>query len=403
MEVRMSHEARVALARRLYAALAAGDRAVLGELLHPDFTGRTTEGLPLGLGGRYDGPEDMQRRFWWQIGRHYRVEARPESFHTLDDGRLFVSGRYRGEGIASGRPLDAAFVHVVAFSADDRVLEIEQWTDSAAWEEALGASDVLETIDFSVQDGVATVCLDRPERRNAIDLRMAEEILAAARRIAADTAVRAVLICGNGPALTVGGDVDAIAQAAPGELGALLGRMTTPFHEAFRILSRIDAPIVAAAHGSVAGGGLGFLYAADIVLAAEDTTFVVAFSALGLTGDGGGTWYLPRLVGPRRAGRMYLENRPLDAAEALACGLVSEVVPAGEVRERAREVATRLAAGPTRALGGMRRLLRKSWTSTLSEQLLAETQHLVAAGGTADAANAIAGFAAKRRPQFEGR
>lgn len=399
----MSSNVHVALATRLYAALASGDRAALGELLHPDFIGRTTDGLPLGLGGRYAGPEDMQRRFWWQIGRNYRVAARPESFHTLDDGRLFVSGRYTGEGIESGRTLDAAFVHVIEFSADDRIVALEQLTDSAAWAEALGTPGGPETIAYTVEDGVATVCLDRPERRNAIDLQMAEEFLVVARRIAADPTVRAVLICGNGPALTVGGDLDAIAQAAPGELGALLGTMTTPFHEAFRVLSRIDAPIVAAAHGSVAGGGLGFLYAADIVLAAEGTTFVVGFGALGLTGDGGGTWHLPRLVGPRRAARMYLENRPVDAAEALEWGLVSEVVPAGEVRERAREVAARLAAGPTRALGGMRRLLRESWTTNLSEHLLAEVQNIAAAGDTSDAANAITGFVAKRRPQFEGR
>jgi len=398
----MEGNAQAAQARRLYAALAAGDRAALCELLHPDFTGHATEGLPLGLGGRYDGPEDMQRDFWWRIGRYYRAEARAETFHTLDDGRLFVAGRYRGAGIASGRTLDAAFVHVLAFSADHRILALEQWTDSAAWRAALGAEQ-METIDYLVEDGLATVCLDRPEQRNAIDRRMAEDTLLVARRIAADPAVRAVLICGSGPVFTVGGDLQAIAQAGPGHLGGLLNSMTTPFHEAFRVLSRIDAPIVAAVHGSVAGGGLGFLYAADIALAAEDTTFVVAFENVGLTGDGGGTWYLPRLVGPRRAAQMYLLNRPLGAAEALDWGLVTDVVPAEELRERAREVATRLAAGPTRALGGMRRLLRESWTTTLSEQLQAECQNLTASGGTADAANAIASFVAKRRPQFEGR
>jgi 2-(1,2-epoxy-1,2-dihydrophenyl)acetyl-CoA isomerase len=403
MEVAMSHEVRATLARRLYAALAAGDRVTLGELLHPDFTGHATEGLPLGLGGRYDSPERMQRDFWWQVGRNYRLEARPESFHTLDDGRLLVSGRYQGTAKASGRTLDAAFVHVLAFSTDDRILALEQLTDSAAWAEALDSPEALETIDYSVTDGVATICLDRPEQRNAIDRRMAEEFLVVARRIAGDHTVRAVLICGNGPALTVGGDLDSIAHSAPGELGALLENMTTPFHEAFRVLSRIDAPIVAAAHGSVAGGGLGFVYAADIVLAAEDTRFVVAFGALGLTGDGGGTWYLPRLVGPRRAARMYLENQPLNAAEALECGLISEVVPATEVRARAMEVARRLSAGPTRALGGMRRLLRESWTTNLSEQLLAEVQNLAATGDTGDAANAIASFVAKHRPEFEGR
>src|SRR5215211_1133889 len=398
----MSHEAHVELATRLYAALAAGDRATLGEVLHPDFTGRATEGLPLGLGGRYDGPADMQRDFWWQICRNYRAEAQAESFHALDDGRLFVAGRYHGEGIASGRKLDAAFIHVLAFSDDNRILELEQLTDSAAWGEALGASEALETIDYSVEDGVAIICLNRPEQRNAINNRMAEETLVVARRVAEDRGVRAVLICGSGPALTVGGDIKYFRELAPEQLGEQLGRMTTPFHEAFRVLSRINAPIVAAAHGSVAGGGLGYLYAADIVLAAEGTKFVTAFAGLGLTGDGGGTWHLPRLVGPRRAARMYLENRPVDAREAADWGLVTEVVPAGELRERALELAKRLAAGPTLAFGGIRRLLRESWTTTLSEHLLAETEGLTAVGGTADAPNAIASAVDKRRPEFQG-
>ncbi|MFF0105671.1 enoyl-CoA hydratase/isomerase family protein [Streptomyces hirsutus] len=411
----MTYEDHVALAKRLYAALAAGDRAALGEILHPQFTGRTTDGLPLGLGGSYAGPEVMQREFWWRIGRHFRARAVAESFHGLDDGRLHVAGRYRGEGIASGRELDAAFVHLLAFSDDHRVLALEQLTDSAAWKDALegpavpaapaptAAPDTLRTIDYTVRDGVAVVCLDRPERRNAIDMRMAEETLAVARRIAADRTVRAVLIRGNGPALTVGGDIDAFARAAPGTLGATFETMTTPFHEALRILSRIDAPIVTAAHGAVAGGGLGFVYAADIVLAAPDTKFVVAFSALGLTGDGGGTWHLPRLVGPRRAARMYLENQQIEAAEAADWGLVTEVVPADRLQERALELATRLAAGPTRAFGGMRRLLQDSWTTDLSGQLLAEIRTLAAAGGTEDAAHAIADFAAGRRPEFQGR
>lgn len=399
----MSHEAHVAQARRLYAALAGGDRAALAELLHPAFTGSATEGLPLNLGGSYDGPEAMQRDFWWQVGRHYRAEARTEAFHSLDDGRLFVSGRYRGHDSDSGRPLDAAFIHVLTFDDDGRIRALEQLTDSAAWYEALEDSEHLETLDYTVGDGVAVVCLSRPAKHNAINARMSQEMLIVAGRIAADPHVRAVLICGDGPSLTVGGDVTAFATAPPGELSQLLRTMTTPFHEALRILDRIDAPIVTAAQGAVAGGGLGLVYAADIVLAAEDARFTVAFGALGLTGDGGGTWHLPRLVGPRRAARMYLENPTLGAGEALEWGLVSEVVPADDLRARATALAKQLATGPTRAFGGMRRLLRQSWTNSLSEQLQEEIENLAVTGDTADATGAIASFVAKRRPEFEGR
>jgi 2-(1,2-epoxy-1,2-dihydrophenyl)acetyl-CoA isomerase len=291
----------------------------------------------------------------------------------LDDGDLLVTGHYRGVARRSGRALDAEFTHVLRFDGEGRIASLRQLTDTAAWIDALGADVPLETIDYSVVDGVATMCLNRPNERNAIDLRMGEESLVVARRIAADPAVRAVLICGNGPALTVGGDIGYFLESSPDELGNLFSRMTTPFHEAFRVLSRIDAPIVTAAHGSVAGGGLGYVYAADIVLAAEG------------------------------AARAYLENRPITAEQALDWGMISEIVPAAELRQRATELAVSLSQGPTRAFGRMRTLLRDTWANELSQQLLAETEGVKATGDTVDAANAIASFAAKRAPTFEGR
>lgn len=396
------NESKASVAQRLYRALAAGDRDTLGLLLHPDFVGHATEGLPLNMGGEHVGPEAMQRNLWWRVGRHYLAAAHAEEFRVLDDSRLFVAGHYRGEGRASGNKLDAAFIHVIGFSADGRIASLDQLTDTAAWAEALGADAALETIDYSVDEGVATVCLNRPEARNAIDLRVAEETLDVARRIAADRTVRAVLICGNGPALTVGGDIDYFLQWRPDEFGDLFVRMNTPLHEAFRVLSRIDAPIVTAAHGAVAGGGLGYVYAADLVLAAEGSKFVTAFAGIGLSGDGGGTWHLPKLIGPRRAAQAYLRNTPIDAAEALDWGLINEIVPADELRDRATTLAIQLAHGPTRGFARMRALLRDSWGNDLSTQLLAETEGVKATGATADAATAIADFAAKRTPHFTG-
>jgi 2-(1,2-epoxy-1,2-dihydrophenyl)acetyl-CoA isomerase len=356
----------------------------------------------------------MRDEFWWRIGEHFRLRAEPESFERLEDDRLQVTGTYRGTGRATGRAIEAAFVHVLTFDGD-RISALTQLTDTAPWHAATegagrqvpgypgpSASD-LETFTYRVKDGVAEVTLDRPDRRNAIDLRMGEETLTVARAVAADPSVRSVLISGNGPAFSVGGDIEYFASAAPGSLGALAGRMTEPFHEAFRILSRIDAPIVAAVHGPVAGGGLGFVYAADIVLAAPDAVFCTAFSGIGLSGDGGGTWHLPRLIGAARARRMYLENLRIDAVQALDWGLIAEVVPAGEVRARAHALALRLAVGPTRALGHQRRLLRETWEHTLSDQLRLETEGVTATGGTHDAEAAITAFLGKRRPAFEGR
>ena len=255
---------------------------------------------------------------------------------------------------------------------------------------------------LTVEDGLATLCLARPDVRNAIDLRFAEDLLVAARRVAADRAVRALLICGDGPALTVGGDLEFISEHAHEDLGALLRTMTTPYHAAFTTLAQLDVPIVTAAHGAVAGGGLGLVFAGDIVVASDDARFVSAFAALGLSGDGGGTWHLPRRIGPARAAEVYLENRPVSAAEALEWGLVNEVVAADELRSRATQRAQRLAAGPTRAFGAMRRLLRDSWSSSLSDQLAAETDTISRIAATADARSALSAFQAKRRPTFEG-
>jgi 2-(1,2-epoxy-1,2-dihydrophenyl)acetyl-CoA isomerase len=396
-------DTKVSTAQQLYRALAAGDRAALTTLLHPEFVGHATDGLPLNMGGRHDGPEAMQRDLWWTIGRHYKVEAQPEDFRLLDDGRLFVAGHYRGEGRKSGRRLDAAFVHLIGFGDNGQIVSLDQLTDSAAWVRALGGEAELRTITYSVSEAVATVCLNRPDERNAIDMRMAEETLEVARRIAADDSIRAVLICGNGPALSVGGDIDYFLARSGEHFGALFERMTTPFHEAFRVLSRIEAPIVTAAHGAVAGGGLGFVYAADLAIAAEDTKFVTAFAALGLSGDGGGTWHLPRLIGPRRAAEAYLRNRPIDAVEALEWGLINEIVPVDKLRSRAEAVARELASGPTRGFAKMRALLRDTWRNDLSTQLQAETEALRETGDTADAARAITDFAAKRSTEFTGR
>ncbi|OBJ70672.1 enoyl-CoA hydratase-related protein [Mycobacterium sp. 1274756.6] len=395
--------ARVEAVRRLYDALLASDFDGLARLLAPDFVGHAPAGLPLNLGGRHSGPTAMQQEFWARIGRYYEAEVTADEIRVLDDGRMFVRGHYRGRGRESGKRLDAEFIHLLTFDSQARIEALHQLTDTAAWVDALGqASGPLSTIAYSVDDGVATICLDRPEARNAMNLRLGDETLEVARRVADDPAVRAVLICGNGPALSFGGDIDDFFTTPPESYGRLFARLTTPFHEALRVLGGIQAPIVTAAHGAVAGGGLGYVYAADLVIAADNTKFVTAFARLGLSGDGGGTWHLPRLIGSRRAAQAYLRNTPIDAAEALEWGLVNEVVPRNEVRTRAYEVAVELANGPTCAFGRMRALLRDAWTNDFPTHLIAEAEAMRALGSTADVQAAIRAFAAKATPEFRG-
>ena len=150
--------------------------------------------------------------------------------------------------------------------------------------------------------------------------------------------------------------------------------MIDSYHLAIERLTSIDAPVVAAVRGGAGGGGLGLMYVADIVVAAEDARFALGYGALGLTADGGNTWFLPRMVGMRRAQELFLLNRRLTAQEAVAFGLVSRLAPDHQVDSEAASLAAKLAAGPTRAFGAVRRMLRQSFETGLSDQLDAEKE-----------------------------
>jgi 2-(1,2-epoxy-1,2-dihydrophenyl)acetyl-CoA isomerase len=167
-------------------------------------------------------------------------------------------------------------------------------------------------------------------------------------------------------------------------------------------LMRLDAPVVAAVHGSAAGAGLSLAAAADLVLAGASSRFVMAYTAIGLTPDGSGTWSLPRLVGLRRALELTLTNRRLSAAEAVQEGLATRVVPDDALAGEALALARSLAAGPTGALGAAKRLLRESLGRDLEAQMALETQSRAAAAASADSAEGIAAFLGKRTPGFRG-
>lgn len=252
-----------------------------------------------------------------------------------------------------------------------------------------------------VTDGVGRLVLDRPDQGNAIDLTLARELAEVTAAWSVDPAVRCVLLTGAGRTFCVGGDLKSFS--AQPDLPTHLVEVTDPFHAAISRLARMDAPVVAAVQGSAAGGGLSLALAADLVLAGASSRFVVAYTAIGLTPDGSGSWTLPRLVGLRRALDLTLTNRPLTADEALAEGLVTRVVPDEELAAEAERLARALAEGPTGALGAAKRLLRESSGHGLEAQLALEAGALAAAAATDDARDGIAAFLAKRPPRFTGR
>ncbi len=254
----------------------------------------------------------------------------------------------------------------------------------------------MSTVALDIEGDVATIRLDTPERHNAIDPQWVADLQAAVRGA---VEARAILILADGPSFTVGGDLDHFSANA-GRLADALHEMVEPFHQTLADLAEAPVPVVCAVQGATAGGGIGLLYAADVVIAGDDLKVATGFARLALTGDGGWSYYLPRLVGMRRAQELALEGRVLDANEALDWGLVTRVLPAVEIEAEARRVAQRFAAGPTLALAGMRRLLRESWGASVREQLTAELAAITASGETADAREGVSAFAQKRKPRF---
>lgn len=409
----------IASVRRLYEALANWDRKQLEALLSPDFEAVTTEGLPDGIGGRYEGAGAAIDGFWKRIGQRFEARAEPEEFRPLPDGSVLVRGRYVGRSRDAGGPLDAAFIHVWSFEAS-RIRDLVQITDSHRWHEALtdphglerrqkpdlvgpgGADEEADLVHHDVDEGLVTIRLDRPEATNALDLEVARRLDDLTAQVARDGSVRAVLITASGPNFSVGGDIETFASAGEGELSAVLAEMTDHYHAAVARLSELRAPVVCAVRGTVAGGALGLLCSADLVIASNDSRYVIGYDRVGLTADGGTTWHLPRLVGLRRAQQLFFGGEPWNAQEALEAGLVTRLVDDELVDETSRAAARRLASGPTRALGHVRRLLRRSSVTGLRDHLMIEQEKLCEVADGPDATEGIASFRAKRPPEFRG-
>jgi 2-(1,2-epoxy-1,2-dihydrophenyl)acetyl-CoA isomerase len=255
-----------------------------------------------------------------------------------------------------------------------------------------------ETIELEVRDGVAHLTLNRPDAANGINLQLARDLMDAVLAISADPAARVVLLTGAGARFCGGGDLKSFVgrDDLPTYLRETLGAL----HVAIAELVRGDAPVVAAVQGSAAGAGMGFVGASDLVLAGESARFVMAYTGVGLTPDGSSSWFLPRLVGLRRALELTFTNRVLSAAEAKEWGLITEVVPDDQLAAETEALAIRLAAGAPQALAAAKRLLHTSLESTLEAHLAREAESISRASGTAEGREGVAAFVEKRPPVF---
>ena len=254
-------------------------------------------------------------------------------------------------------------------------------------------------LQITREGAVVTLRFSRPEALNAIDVPMAQALLAAVRDIAADASVRAVVLCGAGKGFMAGGDL-ATLRADPVQGAAAL---LAPLNEAVQVLATLNAPVIAKVHGVAAGAGLSLMLQADFVIAAEGTRFNLAYINLGTSCDVGASWALPRLVGLRNALEISLMGDTLTAPDALRLGLVNRVVPAQHLDTAADALIERIAHGPTLAYGAMKRLMRASFDRDLDTQLIAETAAFAGCAATEDMRNGIEAFYAKKPPVFEGR
>ena len=258
-----------------------------------------------------------------------------------------------------------------------------------------------EQILFAVSDGVATLTLNRPAQFNALTLTMARELHLAAIECDEDPSIRAVVVTGAGKAFFAGGDLASFAEAGD-DRGRLIKELTTYFHAAISRFNRMDAPVLAAANGVAAGAGFSFLLSVDLAVAARSAKFTMAYTKAGLTPDGSSSYFLPRIVGLRRAQELTLTNRTLSAADALEWGIVNEVVEDSETLTRTLALASQLAGGPTRSLGDAKRLMREGTDESLESQMEREAQCIAASALRRDGREGVAAFMEKRTPIFHG-
>jgi 2-(1,2-epoxy-1,2-dihydrophenyl)acetyl-CoA isomerase len=254
-------------------------------------------------------------------------------------------------------------------------------------------------------DGIVTLTLNRPETLNAMNEPMMGEIERILIELEADTAVRAVILTGAGRAFSSGGDQK--RRAGEGQQaffdGDLGGALIERLNRCILRMQRLEKPIVGSINGVAAGAGLNIALATDLRIAADSARFGEIFARVGLVPDGGGTYFLPRLVGTAKAMEMILLADIIDAQEALRIGLVNRVVPADQLENETLKLAERLAQGPTVAYGLAKTGLYQGLGMSLEDVLNMEARNQAIAVRTPDRAEGVAAFLEKRPPRFTGR
>jgi len=259
-----------------------------------------------------------------------------------------------------------------------------------------------DSIQFKVEGGVAVLTLNRPDRLNSFTRAMHLEVRDALARVQADQSVRVLVLTGAGRGFCAGQDL-ADRAVDPGAPGVDLGASVEEFYAPLVLtLKNLPLPVICAVNGVAAGAGANLALACDIVLAAQSASFIEAFSKLGLIPDTGGTWHLPRLIGPARALGLAMLGEKLSAEKAEAWGLIWRCVPDETLMDEALAMAKHFAAAPTKGLAFTKRAFQASYANTLAQQLQLEADMMRELGNTHDYREGVAAFLAKRAPHFKG-
>lgn len=257
-----------------------------------------------------------------------------------------------------------------------------------------------------VADGIGTLTFNRPAVLNALSWEMTEQLIEATRRLERDPNVRCVVVRGAGDNFMAGGDVKgfykSLTEAREAHVAGMEARVVNVHHIIYS-LRRMPKPVLVSIQGAAAGIGLSLTLACDLAIAADDAFFTLAYRHIGLSADGGSTYFLPRIVGERKALELALLGERFTAQQALAFGIVNWVVPRAQLAEETAKLARKLADGPTVALGLAKRLIRSSFDSSWDEHSHREAEGMAAAVATEDHFEGVTAFMEKRKPVFKGR
>lgn len=258
-----------------------------------------------------------------------------------------------------------------------------------------------EELHVEIDGSIMQVTIDTAARFNSLTHTVLRELLDVATSVAEDDEIRCVTVTGAGDVFCSGANLAEFSGDASD--GPALRRMASTLHDAIVQLHQAETPVVTGVNGVGAGAGFSLAIVGDVVLMSDDARLEYAYPRIGLTGDGGSTFYLPRLVGLRKAREIVLLDEPIPPEDAVDLGLATDVVPANQLNDRLDEMANRLAAKPTAAIGATKRLLTESFDRSLAEQLAAETEQIAKAATTEDFQRGYAAFGSDEQPDFVGR